>query len=64
MTDEVIEIVRKYLIENEYDGLMNDNGECGCELSDLEPCGEMSSRCKAAYKHPSDEYDFVMRETK
>ena len=32
----VYEIVEKYLVDNSYDGLCND--ECGCPLGDLMPC--------------------------
>lgn len=46
----VREIVRKHLQENGYDGLVNGEVECGCGLDDLEPCGQVSGECKAAYR--------------
>jgi hypothetical protein len=32
------EIVKKYLLDSGFDGLVND--ECGCSLSDFAPCGD------------------------
>ena len=43
-------MVKEYLQQNGYDGLCNTDGECGCSLEDLAPCGEMSDACAAAYK--------------
>jgi len=42
------EIVKKYLIENGYDGLCA--YDCGCYLEDLVPCGEDMSECVPGYK--------------
>lgn len=53
-TKNVTEIVREYLIENEFDGLVNHHicGGCSCALSNLIPCeGENLMLCQAAYKH-------------
>ena len=47
----VTEIVKKYLIENGYDGLVDEESECGCLVSDLAPCEEIQGICKAAYNH-------------
>ena len=47
----VIDIVSEYLKLNEYDGLVQKEGECGCELDDLHPCDDDMSTCKPAYKH-------------
>lgn len=55
-----IEIVKKHLVENGFDGLQND-AECGCELSDLVPCGNDFSMCTPGYKHPGNgDFDFVI----
>ena len=56
----VIEILKQHLIDNGFDGLANDDLECGCELSDLHPCGESFEYCKPAFKHidPSRQYDY------
>ena len=43
-------MIAEYLKLNGYDGLYCD--ECGCELSDLMPCGgEWAIDCVAGYKH-------------
>ena len=65
MNKTVIEIIKKNLIENGFDGLYNEDLECGCEIDDLEPCDSLQSNCKAGYKHPGDdEYDFYIKEHK
>lgn len=33
------EIIKKYLKDNGYDGLVSTFGDCGCSVDDLEPCG-------------------------
>ena len=48
------EIVRLWLKDNGFDGLVNtdmDSDFCGCQLSDFMPCGEWGSlcNCQAAY---------------
>lgn len=61
----IIEIIKKYLINNEFDGLYNEDYECACEMNDLEPCGQLQSDCKTGYKHPGDsEYDFYIKDRK
>ena len=42
------EMVIEYLKTNGYDGLAGD--ECGCEISDLMPCGEFGYDCYGGYK--------------
>lgn len=52
----VEKMAKKYLIENEYDGLFNEEADnCGCLLKDFAPCGEISGICKAGYRHKGDE---------
>lgn len=52
---KVKEIVKKYLQDNGFEGLFTPN-ECGCELSDLYPCGsECVLDCEPGYKHPAQE---------
>ena len=52
---DVKEIVRLYLVANNYDGLCDEDG-CGCHLSDLYPCsGEGMDRCVPGHSKPSDE---------
>ncbi len=48
---KVIDIVKKYLAENGYDGLCQP-GVCGCVIEDLAPCSEMNEDCEAGYKGP------------
>jgi hypothetical protein len=45
-------IVKKFLEENGYDGLVATGAECECEVSDLAPCGEMINDCLPGYKVP------------
>lgn len=51
MTLHVIEIVELYLVSNGFSGLVQEDADCGCELSDLAPCGDMGMSCSAGYKH-------------
>ena len=50
MNPNVIDIVRKGLREDGYDGLYSENGECACLVEDLTPCGEIGSECTAGWK--------------
>ncbi len=52
---EVRDIVIEYLKANNLDGLYSDGGECACELSDLQPCGESFSDCHPGIKKTWDE---------
>lgn len=65
MNKTVIEIIKQHLIDNEFDGLYNEDLECGCEIADLEPCDALQSDCTAGYKHTCDkEYDFYIKDHK
>lgn len=46
---DVKSIIKQWLKDNRFDGLLNKNG-CGCELSDLMPCNEDCSACTPGYK--------------
>ena len=46
----VNDIIKQYLIDNSLDGLYNQEGECACELSDLQPCGENHADCMPGIK--------------
>lgn len=50
----VFTMVRDRLIDDGYDGLYNENGECGCNLDSLMPCECISEDCRAGYKVPCD----------
>ena len=49
----VLEMVAAYLIAHHYDGLYSE-GRCACKVSDLAPCGELQSDCRAGYNTPCD----------
>ncbi len=57
---ELKDIVKKYLDDNGYDGLLSEDAECACDKDDLFPCGEPSARCTAGYKITCDcgEHDY------
>jgi len=44
------EIITEWLNNNGYDGLFNIDGECGCIIGDLIPCGEDPSSCEAGHQ--------------
>ena len=46
----VEQIVKKYLEENEFDGLFNEYSECSCLVGDLAPCGEIGLDCEAGMR--------------
>ena len=50
-TETIIQIVRKHLADNGYSGLRQPDAECGCELDDLNPCGDSFAECKPGYRH-------------
>ena len=47
---ELHEILKEWLKDNGYDGLVDDELECVCDLNDLMPCGQPSVHCEAGYK--------------
>jgi len=61
----VVEIVRKYLVDNGYDGLFSE-GVCACTHEDLAPCGQIEGNCTAGFKTPCNcgEHDYHIEETK
>lgn len=62
MTPTALEIIKQYLIDNDYDGLCNSHLDCGCDLSDLQPCGEDISMCRPGYKYADPDCGFRMVE--
>ncbi len=50
----VIEMVSKKLIEEGFDGLFNEAGECACLIGDLSPGSCMTEHCTAGYKTDCD----------
>lgn len=57
----VIEIVEKYLKDNNYDGLVLPDAECGCSIEDsgLAPCGIITEKCRAAHRRATVENGIV-----
>jgi hypothetical protein len=47
---EVLDIVKAWLTDNNFDGLFSDGGECACLISNLQPCGENFSDCGPGIK--------------
>jgi hypothetical protein len=58
------EIVHDWLIENEYDGLYNDNVGCACDLAGLMDCYEPTRDCSPGVKKsdPTGEHEFLIVE--
>ncbi len=52
---EIKGIIEAYLKENGFDGLYNQEMECGCELSDLMDCDGPSPFCIGGYKRKPNE---------
>lgn len=48
----VIEIVKAHLVAGGFDGLLQEDAECGCELADLVPCCGDFGGCTPAYRGP------------
>ena len=53
------EIIRKYLVEHQYDGLYTE--DCGCCLDDLLPCDYSPSDCKPGYRHIDPDEGWIVR---
>ena len=51
-TPTVKSILIEYLRNHGYDGLYNAWSECGCDLEDFIPCGEIYECCRAGYRGP------------
>jgi len=58
------QIIKEYIEKNGFDGLLNQDEECGCLIDDLFPCTNNFNieDCEPGYKHPgrSEEYDFLI----
>jgi len=46
----VIEIVKAHLVANGFDGLVQEDAECGCLCDDLVLCGGDFSTCEPGYR--------------
>ena len=49
----LLDIVKDYLENEGYDGLYAN--DCGCEVSNLAPCGYLQADCRAGVKFPCPE---------
>jgi len=45
-----LDIIIEYLKAHGFDGLVNEDIECGCALGDLQPCASNMSECKPGHK--------------
>ena len=52
----VVNLVRYYLVLHGFDGLYSPDGECGCLVGDLAPCGDIGGECVAGYKRACPAY--------
>ncbi len=52
----VNQIVQKFLEENGFDGLFNEEIDCACKLDDLIPCDYLDNNCTVGYLVPCDCY--------
>lgn len=60
---ELKKIAAIWLKENGYDGLVHPDAECGCQVTDLMPCGCPDEDCRAGHEKqagPSTGYDFFI----
>ena len=46
----VKEIIIRHLEDNNFEGLLNRDGGCGCIKDDLAPCDNMNNDCEPGYK--------------
>ena len=61
---ELREIVKTWLAKNGYDGLVEEDYECACILSDLMPCNKPGVSCLAGHEeiaNPESGYDFIVK---
>lgn len=49
------EITRQWLKANGFDGLSHPDGECGCAIGSLMPCGQPLPECTPGYAGPCNE---------
>lgn len=59
-----LEIIKEKLLAIKAAGLVNTNGECGCDVDDLSPGSCMTEECKAAKLRPwrDDDGEWIGRD--
>jgi hypothetical protein len=55
------EVIKEYLTTNGFDGLTDPAGDCGCDLDSLVCCVNDCSDCTPGYKHPHEDFGFVIK---
>ena len=59
MPDKTVrDIITDYLRDNGFDGLYNDDLECGCSINDLVPCDSACDMCRPGYRVETPGQDF------
>ena len=55
-------ILEQYLIDNGFDGLVEPDRECACDIKDLAPCENNCIYCEPGYKIPdkTGEFDYLI----
>ncbi len=55
----VLDIISKWLKDNNFDGLVNPEQECCCPIRDLRPCCEDITDCEPGKNCPSEDLNSV-----
>ena len=45
-----VDMIKEYLIENGFNGIMNSDHGCDCLVSNLAPCGKSINDCQSGFK--------------
>lgn len=51
---ELMDVVKDWLVDHQYEGLFHGDTECGCSIDDFMPCGEPGIHCQPGVKAPCD----------
>lgn len=54
------ELIESALKENGYDGLCNVALECGCQIGDLFPCGDLMPGCVGGYQSTDKDGNWII----
>lgn len=74
---DIEDVVKEYMLNNNFTGLYNPSMECGCRFSDLAPCDGFQKECAFGLVNwckfcageevcdvNTDDYDFMVRDVK